>query len=844
MPSRKRGPAEANDRGHAAMQARPRYADDAQGQAGVPPDLEWDTRLLRFKHPDAQRAHCAHKAAFRRFNLQHLCFALAAVEGVATVNAMVWQHWSGAIQLAITMALLLAVVRVATQPRVSDRMISHLCVGLAAAIQAVFVALLLGNAAGFANWSMLHQGVTPLTFYATLITTLEFLLAPYWFLNIDAVLEAVRVMCMVAVVSYLVHVSILELFASPTAGLLSAVAHDFGTPLTTFSLGLQLLLIDPDITPAMRQVLDMQVLAVEAMNAVRQRALDASAYSEGHIPSPTLSVDDPRSLVKRWHVEDAVAQYISTDFSWDMLLKLLHNAKQHAAGTMCVATAVTVSDDGTQLRFSVRDFGAGVPQLSACSLFRKFPPLGAALKAAPRGGLGLSLHDLSIKVRALGGTCGITHPSQPHDASLGSGPGAEFWFSVPYVPAPAAASDRSVIDSSSSMRFKGNAAAGVRLESGIPVTVVARMQLSAQRHRAPAGATPLSLPTVTLAYLAQRRPAWEGLVSLQLDAAPQVAAASVLPPVAAAATMMIPPTTASRPASLKRQGTSPAFSDTGMYWSDASAESHRTRSALLSSIGGGSCQSKKVLVVDDEASIRKFLANLLKKNGYDVVLARDGEEGLQAMCSASFHAVLLDLNMPRMGGMAAMAALREWEREQKQKHQQQEQHQHQQQEEQQQQQQQPHQPGQREPQQPQFIIVVSANCSEAQQEAALAGGADLFHPKPIVVPALAAAAAFAELPGNGAQLPHISPCKRVKPTRVISSYNPQFDNYKLVWIDNGGGQPGRVAEAAAEAQTPAPAAAGMGAAAVPQLRASDTRALDLLREQAAVVVRACCLGAL
>ncbi|KAG5181621.1 hypothetical protein JKP88DRAFT_349186 [Tribonema minus] len=53
----------------------------------------------------------------------------------------------------------------------------------------------------------------------------------------------------------------------------------------------------------------------------------------------------------------------------------------------------------------------------------------------------------------------------------------------------------------------------------------------------------------------------------------------------------------------------------------------------------------------------------------------------------------------------------------------------------------------------------------------------------------AAAAAFAELPGDDAKLQRVNMHKRVRPTRrVVSSHDPRFDNYKLIWIDNGGGQ--------------------------------------------------------
>jgi nitrogen regulation protein NR(I) len=58
-----------------------------------------------------------------------------------------------------------------------------------------------------------------------------------------------------------------------------------------------------------------------------------------------------------------------------------------------------------------------------------------------------------------------------------------------------------------------------------------------------------------------------------------------------------------------------------------------------------------VLVVDDENNIRRVLAALLKREGYEVTVAADGEQALAAMHRAPFDVVVTDLVMPRLGGM-------------------------------------------------------------------------------------------------------------------------------------------------------------------------------------------------
>jgi DNA-binding response OmpR family regulator len=60
---------------------------------------------------------------------------------------------------------------------------------------------------------------------------------------------------------------------------------------------------------------------------------------------------------------------------------------------------------------------------------------------------------------------------------------------------------------------------------------------------------------------------------------------------------------------------------------------------------------KKVLVVDDEFSIREYYKEFLNDNGYEVILASNGEEGLKAFKSDKPDLVLLDISMPDINGM-------------------------------------------------------------------------------------------------------------------------------------------------------------------------------------------------
>lgn len=68
----------------------------------------------------------------------------------------------------------------------------------------------------------------------------------------------------------------------------------------------------------------------------------------------------------------------------------------------------------------------------------------------------------------------------------------------------------------------------------------------------------------------------------------------------------------------------------------------------------------RILVIDDEAQIRRLLEIALSARGWEVFLAGSGFEGLQAAGTCKPDVVLLDLNLTDMGGGEALTRLREW----------------------------------------------------------------------------------------------------------------------------------------------------------------------------------------
>jgi len=66
------------------------------------------------------------------------------------------------------------------------------------------------------------------------------------------------------------------------------------------------------------------------------------------------------------------------------------------------------------------------------------------------------------------------------------------------------------------------------------------------------------------------------------------------------------------------------------------------------------------LVIDDEPQIQRLITTILEANGYRVVTAGTGREGLATAAQRRHDLILLDLGLPDMGGIAVLKQIREW----------------------------------------------------------------------------------------------------------------------------------------------------------------------------------------
>jgi two-component system, chemotaxis family, chemotaxis protein CheY len=68
--------------------------------------------------------------------------------------------------------------------------------------------------------------------------------------------------------------------------------------------------------------------------------------------------------------------------------------------------------------------------------------------------------------------------------------------------------------------------------------------------------------------------------------------------------------------------------------------------------------SKSALVVDDSATMREMVSYTLKQAGFEPLVGKNGQDGLEQLSGAPLDLIITDLNMPVMDGLAFIKAVR------------------------------------------------------------------------------------------------------------------------------------------------------------------------------------------
>jgi len=200
---------------------------------------------------------------------------------------------------------------------------------------------------------------------------------------------------------------------------IAQVAHDIGTPLTTFTLVIELLKEHVHTEECM-DILETALTAIEQMTVTRLEALDHAKHMEGLELRPTVKQVNIRDVLRKcarimsgyagvcdiphdFYVDPAMPKLLLTDYEWiwTMIINYLSNAKKYSSKGRIVTTVMLVPGQAF-FRVVVDDEGIGVPDDRKNMLFQAFGQLQSGA-----GGIGLGLHGVSVKAQALGGRVGV-----------------------------------------------------------------------------------------------------------------------------------------------------------------------------------------------------------------------------------------------------------------------------------------------------------------------------------------------------------------------------------------------------------------------------------------------------
>ena len=92
--------------------------------------------------------------------------------------------------------------------------------------------------------------------------------------------------------------------------------------------------------------------------------------------------------------------------------------------------------------------------------------------------------------------------------------------------------------------------------------------------------------------------------------------------------------------------------------SSISADEVSESASEVVAVGESTSRVSKVMVIDDSKTIRRTAETLLKKEGFEVILATDGFEALSMIADHQPDLILLDIMMPRLDGYQTCALIK------------------------------------------------------------------------------------------------------------------------------------------------------------------------------------------